>query len=192
MNSHYLCIYVFIFASSSYITVTHCDTRTLYGDRKSSYIAYPSWNISGTGILRFKFKTNQANCVLIYADDHQQKRGNGNFIKIQLVDSVIEVTLQISYYLNDNILNVQSQSSRVRIGVYLNDNNYHYVEIQRNGDNTKVTVDGFSKTISLKVHYLHLNSSLHVGGVPFVMRKYVDNDVIFEKRYCIVSLCVQV
>lgn len=168
-----------------YFTANVCaNPRTFFGERKRSYARFPSWDISETGTLKFKFKTFQANGMLLYIDDHLFPRGKGNFLKLMLVASSLEVQIQVSFPLGENSWkNVNTQSRRERLGYHLNDNHYHEVEVIRKGVGTQVKVDSEMKQLRVEGEYLVFNSSIYVGGVPNLDRTFKDSDVRHDTRY---------
>lgn len=160
------------------------NPRTFFGQKKRSFARFPPWNISETGSLKFKFKTLQANCVLLYIDDHLFPRGKGNFLKLMLFESRLAVQIQVSFPLGGNSWkNVNTQSRSERLGYHLNDNHYHEVEVIRKGVDTQVMVDSEMKQLRVEGEYLSFNSSVYIGGVPNLDRTFKDIDVSHETRY---------
>ncbi|XP_043289273.1 neurexin-4 isoform X1 [Venturia canescens] len=103
--------------------------------------------------LRFRFKTNTADGVLLYSRGTQ-----GDFIAIQLRD-------------NRMLLNIDLGSgtpTSLSVGSLLDDNMWHDVLISRNGTDIEFSVDRVLVQGRIKgdYHRLDLNRNLYIGGVP--------------------------
>ncbi|KZC15059.1 Neurexin-4 [Dufourea novaeangliae] len=103
--------------------------------------------------IRFRFKTNNADGVLMYSRGTQ-----GDYIALQLKD-------------NRMILNIDLGSgimTSLSVGSLLDDNMWHDVLISRNRKNISFSVDRVLIKGRLKgeFHRLDLNRALYIGGVP--------------------------
>ncbi|XP_057291854.1 contactin-associated protein-like 5 [Hydractinia symbiolongicarpus] len=166
------------------------DVKTFYGEKKQSYAKYKPWNATYMGTLKLKFKTQHSDGLLFYTDDHQLKKGRGNYIKLKLHNKRLELHLQLSYYLDVNNFEARTLSNKRVLGYHLNDNKYHFVEVVRIFRQTLFTLDGRTVEMTFGKNALHLNSSIYAGGVPKKQRTFVDADAIYEKRFvgCISKL----
>ncbi|KAK9299061.1 hypothetical protein QLX08_007806 [Tetragonisca angustula] len=103
--------------------------------------------------IRFRFKTNNADGVLMYSRGTQ-----GDYIALQLKD-------------NRMILNIDLGSgimTSLSVGSLLDDNMWHDVLISRNRKNISFSVDRvlIKGRIKGEFHRLDLNRALYIGGVP--------------------------
>ncbi|XP_017763103.1 PREDICTED: neurexin-4 isoform X1 [Eufriesea mexicana] len=103
--------------------------------------------------IRFRFKTNNADGILMYSRGTQ-----GDYIALQLRD-------------NRMILNIDLGSgimSSFSVGSLLDDNMWHDVLISRNRKNISFSVDRvlIKGRIKGEFHRLDLNRALYIGGVP--------------------------
>ncbi|XP_011876421.1 PREDICTED: neurexin-4 isoform X2 [Vollenhovia emeryi] len=103
--------------------------------------------------LRFRFKTNNADGVLMYSRGTQ-----GDYIALQLRD-------------NRMLLNIDLGSrimTSLSVGSLLDDNMWHDVLISRNRKNISFSVDRvlIKGRIEGEFHRLDLNRELYIGGVP--------------------------
>ncbi|XP_016910778.1 neurexin-4 isoform X1 [Apis cerana] len=103
--------------------------------------------------IRFRFKTNNADGILMYSRGTQ-----GDYIALQLKD-------------NRMILNIDLGSgimTSLSVGSLLDDNMWHDVLISRNRKNISFSVDRvlIKGRIKGEFHRLDLNRALYIGGVP--------------------------
>ncbi|XP_076625165.1 neurexin-4 isoform X3 [Colletes latitarsis] len=103
--------------------------------------------------IRFRFKTNNADGVLMYSRGTQ-----GDYIALQLKD-------------NRMLLNIDLGSgimTSLSVGSLLDDNMWHDVLISRNRKNISFSVDRvlIKGRIKGEFHRLDLNRALYIGGVP--------------------------
>ncbi|XP_076761850.1 neurexin-4 isoform X3 [Xylocopa sonorina] len=103
--------------------------------------------------IRFRFKTNNADGILMYSRGTQ-----GDYIALQLKD-------------NRMILNIDLGSgimTSLSVGSLLDDNMWHDVLISRNRKNISVSVDRVLIKAKIKGEFyrLDLNRALYIGGVP--------------------------
>ncbi|XP_012266909.1 neurexin-4 isoform X2 [Athalia rosae] len=103
--------------------------------------------------LRFRFKTNNADGVLVYSRGTQ-----GDFIALQLRD-------------NRMLLNIDLGSgvmTSLSVGSLLDDNMWHDVVISRNRRTISFSVDRvlIKGRIKGEFHRLDLNRAFYIGGVP--------------------------
>ncbi|XP_012283135.1 neurexin-4 isoform X1 [Orussus abietinus] len=103
--------------------------------------------------IRFRFKTNHADGVLVYSRGTQ-----GDFLALQLRD-------------NRMLLNIDLGSgvmTSLSVGSLLDDNMWHDVVISRNRKNIAFSVDRvlIKGRIKGEFHRLDLNRALYIGGVP--------------------------
>ncbi|XP_033339316.1 neurexin-4 isoform X1 [Megalopta genalis] len=103
--------------------------------------------------IRFRFKTNNADGVLMYSRGTQ-----GDYIALQLKD-------------NRMILNIDLGSgvmTSLSVGSLLDDNMWHDVLISRNRKNISFSVDRvlIKGRVKGEFHRLDLNRALYIGGVP--------------------------
>ncbi|XP_050596211.1 neurexin-4 isoform X1 [Bombus affinis] len=103
--------------------------------------------------IRFRFKTNNADGILMYSRGTQ-----GDYIALQLKD-------------NRMILNIDLGSdimTSLSVGSLLDDNMWHDVLISRNRKNISFSVDRvlIRGRIKGEFHRLDLNRALYIGGVP--------------------------
>ncbi|CAK9811653.1 Nrx-IV [Anthophora plagiata] len=103
--------------------------------------------------IRFRFKTNNADGILMYSRGTQ-----GDYIALQLRD-------------NRMLLNIDLGSgimTSLSVGSLLDDNMWHDVLISRNRKNISFSVDRvlIKGRIKGEFHRLDLNRALYIGGVP--------------------------
>ncbi|XP_076180729.1 neurexin-4 isoform X1 [Ptiloglossa arizonensis] len=103
--------------------------------------------------IRFRFKTNNADGVLMYSRGTQ-----GDYIALQLKD-------------NRMLLNIDLGSgiiTSLSVGSLLDDNMWHDVLISRNRKNISFSVDRvlIKGRIKGEFHRLDLNRAFYIGGVP--------------------------
>ncbi|XP_057341760.1 neurexin-4 isoform X1 [Microplitis mediator] len=103
--------------------------------------------------MRFRFKTNHADGVLVYSRGTQ-----GDFIAVQLRD-------------NKMLLNIDLGSgitTSLSVGSLLDDNMWHDVQIFRNRRDISFSVDRVLVKGRIKgdFHRLDLNRAFYIGGVP--------------------------
>lgn len=110
--------------------------------------------------IRFRFKTNNADGVLLYSRGSQ-----GDFIAVQLRD-------------NRMLLNIDLGSgitTSLSVGSLLDDNMWHDVLISRSRKNIAFSVDRVlvKGRIKGEFHRLDLNRALYIGGVPNIQEGLV-------------------
>lgn len=156
--------------------------NTFYGSEKTSYAKYRTWQSSIKGVLFLTFKTTEPDGLLLYADDQHQMRGNGNFIKIKLLDKCLVIQVQISF--STEHLSFKSEGKSFKLGTQLNDNREHVVKIQRYNQNLTMSLDGQMETyVPPNKMSLYINSSIFVGGIPPNANvAWMDNSILNEKR----------
>lgn len=143
----------------------------------SSYAQFDKWNVALNGSLRFEFKTDQPNSLLLYTDDG----GTYDFFEIKLVEGA----LRLRY-------NLGSGAQILTVGRELNDGTWHKVTVRRDGEKTLLTVDDStqSKISRGKEFYfgnLATNSDIYIGGMPTwystKLTRLALPSVIFEPRF---------
>lgn len=155
-----------------------CYTLT---NEESSFLHYKQWDASQTGVLRFKFKTNNEYGLLMYSDNSQKSSEIENFISLKLSYGKMRVTIQMG---TDDYKSKRTAT----IGKSLNDLKWHTVQIVRDAKHprsTTIKVDGEQKDIINDGHYktLELNSGLYFGGISKdVEKKIIDGSIRIQPR----------
>ncbi|XP_011301961.1 neurexin-4 isoform X1 [Fopius arisanus] len=110
--------------------------------------------------IRFRFKTNNADGVLLYSRGSQ-----GDFIAVQLRDNRMLLNMDLGSGLTTSL----------SIGSLLDDNMWHDVLISRNRKNIAFSVDRVivNGRIKGKFHRLDLNRAFYIGGVPNIQQGLV-------------------
>ncbi|XP_011306844.1 neurexin-4 isoform X1 [Fopius arisanus] len=103
--------------------------------------------------LRFRFKTNAADGVLLYSRGTQ-----GDFLAIQLRDNRMLLNIDLG----------SGMTTSFSVGSLLDDNQWHDVLISRSRRDIAFSVDRVlvKGKIKGKFHRLDLNRALYIGGVP--------------------------
>ena len=151
-----------------------CDCLTFL-NKSTSYAEFPTWNAIRKGTLQFKFKTYNRYGLLLYIDDSSTEGRSSNFLQLSLnYGGRLEVIIQMG--------EANSKSYRRRIiGSNLNNLEWHYVRLKRNGSQTVVSIDHWTAILITqgRFDYLPVNSNLYIGGVPSRLRKQVVNRGVF-------------
>ena len=144
---------------------------------QTSYAKYPKWNPCHNGSLSFEFKTDQPNGLLLYADDG----GRYDFFEVKIVGGVIRLRWNLG---NGAVI--------LTLGQNLNDEEWHKVQIERNIQETTLTVDQITQSRAtngndIEFGNLSTNSYVFIGGLPIGFSAKLSElalpSVMFEPRY---------
>ena len=164
-----------IYCQGNDIAIYEENVLTYYGKTKGSYAKYPVWKATKFGVIKFQFKTSHANGLLLYVDDHLQPKGKvqGNYMKLYLEDNQLVLEIQVS---SGTVQSIVKRTQLRKLGNYISDNNFHFVEIERHGQETKFMLDGRSAVIKFSEEILNINSAVYIGGVhpTNIPRLFVD------------------
>jgi len=150
-------------------------------DKEKSFIKFEQWNMDKTGVLKFRFKTQNPYGLILYSDNSGTSSYTESYIALKLTYGKLEVTIQMG---------ADDYKSNRRIafkGSLLNDLNWHYVEIRRDAEHSKVTHITLDKQTESIVNdgehsQLELNSGLFFGGIPQTKISMVDGSWMLEPR----------
>ena len=128
-----------------------------------TFAQYPRWNPGPNGSLEFAFQTQDPSGLLLYADDG----GSYEFFAVKLVEGAV----RLQY-------NLGGGSRLLSVGRGLNDGAWHSVRIQRNFQQTSLSVDGHTETRQAKAldHEFgsaSSNSYVYFGGLPELLTRQV-------------------
>lgn len=119
-------------------------------------------------LIRFRFKTNQENGVLLYSRGSQE-----DYIALQLVEN----RLLLNINLGSRKIGKDKETS-LTLGSLLDDNVFHEVFIERDRRSLNLSVDRvmIRDRIEGEFHKLDLDRVLYIGGVPNIEKGLVIYD----------------
>jgi len=123
-------------------------------------------------IIRFRFKTNHENGVLLYSRGTQE-----DYLALQLVEN--RLLLNINLGASKGGLNSDTRTElSMTLGSLLDDNVFHEIYIQREFRDISLSVDRviIRDKIPGMFNKLDLDGELYIGGVPHVQRGLVVYD----------------
>jgi len=122
-------------------------------------------------LIRFRFKTNRENGVLLYARGTQE-----DYLALQLVEN--RLLLNINLGARHGGAASQQTEHSLTLGSLLDDNVFHEVYISRNRRDVILSVDRvqIKDRINGEYNKLDLDGDLYIGGVPYVQRGLVVYD----------------
>ena len=105
--------------------------------------------------VRFRFKTNHQNGVLLYSHGSQ-----GDYMALQLVENRLLLNLNLGH----------KEETSMALGSLLDDNLFHEIMISRERRDVILSVDRVRIRDRIKgdFHKLNLDRHLYIGGVPHV------------------------
>ena len=125
-----------------------------------TYAKFSSWVPCHNGSVSFEFKTQNPNALLLYTDSG----GTADYYQLKLVNG--RMYLQFRFNSNKN-------PSMLSAGQNLNDNNWHMVDIIRDGRFTTLKVDDVSYTRENKMYNPETadiqtsnQNYVFIGGLP--------------------------
>ena len=120
-------------------------------------------------LIRFRFKTNKANGVLLYSRGTQE-----DYMALQLVESRILLNINLGA-MRRGTTKGESRETSITLGSLLDDNVFHEVYVERNRRDIILSVDRvkIADRIRGEFNKLDLDANLFIGGVPFVQRGLV-------------------
>ncbi|XP_060517704.1 neurexin 1 isoform X3 [Cylas formicarius] len=129
---------------------------------RESHLVLPTWNAKKSGNISFKFRTNEANGLILFNSGAPAKP---DLFAVEIYNGHIYIYLDLGGGLS------KQRGSRRRI----DDGTWHEVTFRRTGRDSRITVDGFHtdfKAIGKTTKgstTLELESNLYVGGLgpPF-------------------------
>ncbi|XP_013421404.1 neurexin-3 [Lingula anatina] len=124
---------------------------------QASYAKYTKWNPCPDGSLKFEFKTQEPDGLLVYLDDG----GSLDFIEVKLVDGA----LQFRYNMGEGV------ATEINLGGNLNDDAWHSVQIERQDGAVQLVLDAERTSKSVpndkpQFGELEGNSFLYIAGLP--------------------------
>ena len=150
-------------------------------DKEKSFVKFEQWNMNKTGVLKFRFKTQNPYGLIMYSDNSGTSSYTKSYIALKLVYAKLEVTIQMGA---DDYKSNRKKKFKDRV---LNDMDWHYVEIKRDMKHTRathITLDKHTESIYNDGEHsqLELNSGLFFGGIPHTKRNMVDGSWTLEPR----------
>jgi len=120
-------------------------------------------------LIRFRFKTNHENGVLLYARGTQE-----DYIALQLVENRLLLNINLGAR-RRGLTDIHNQETSLTLGSLLDDNVYHEVMIRRERRSLELSVDRvlIRDRIRGEFNKLDLDNDLFIGGVPYVQRGLV-------------------
>merc|ERR1712038_1079555 len=120
-------------------------------------------------LIRFRFKTNHENGVLLYARGTQE-----DYIALQLVENRLLLNINLGAR-RRGYTDIHNQETSLTLGSLLDDNVFHEVMIRRERRNLELSVDRvlIKDRIRGEFNKLDLDNDLFIGGVPYVQRGLV-------------------
>ncbi|XP_045465239.1 neurexin-1 isoform X1 [Harmonia axyridis] len=126
---------------------------------RESHLILPPWNAKKTGNISFKFRTNEANGLILFNGGVRPPRVD--LFSIEIYNGHIYIHLDLGSGA------VKQRGSRRRI----DDGSWHEVSFRRNGRDARITVDGFHTDFKTPEGStsLELDGNMYVGGLgpPF-------------------------
>ncbi|ESP00130.1 hypothetical protein LOTGIDRAFT_141314 [Lottia gigantea] len=140
-----------------------------------SYAKFDHWEPCINGSLSFEFKTDRPNALLFYIDD-----GHSSFFELKLVAGIARLRL-----------NLGDGTVILSAGQSLNDQQWHKVEIRRDGEQTTLTVDKIEHTRTLHGNKFDTNNItdlyFFIGGLPNDYDQKLTSlalpSVVFEPKF---------
>lgn len=120
---------------------------------KHSHLRLPAWNAVYRGTLEFNFRTVEPTGLILFSGSQSRN----DFIAVEIYDAIL--------YL---VINLGNKAQRFRFsGVQIDDGKPHYVRIERDGRDLKLTLDNEERqdTIDGTDTSLELGAIFFVGGV---------------------------
>ncbi len=151
----------------------------LEGSRES-YAKFPRWDPCQNGSLSVEFRSTKENGVLLYQDDG----GYMDFFEVKLIKG----HLRLRWNLGDRAMMLTSISDN------LVDDQWHKMEIKRNGSVTSLIIDK-TMEVSKRAHSgqdlnfgnTSSNSAVYIGGVPLDymtrLRELALPSIVFESKF---------
>ena len=120
-------------------------------------------------VIRFRFKTNDENGVLLYAKGTQE-----DYFALQLVENRLLLNINLGAR-RTGMTGAQNQETSLTLGSLLDNNIFHEVMISRNRRDIVLSVDRvrIKDRIQGEFNKLDLDGFLYIGGVPYVQRGLV-------------------
>lgn len=158
-----------------------CTAFTFEGS-STSYGKFSSWVPCHNGTISFEFKTLGPDALLLYTDSGNKKISD-DYFELKLINGIMHLVFKINRERN--------MISSAKDG--LNDNNWHMVDLIRDGRLTTLRVDGVARTVEDK-HYEtdHVtfgdspDSFVYIGGLPVEfnnrLEKLAHSQAIFEQH----------
>ena len=121
-------------------------------------------------LIRFRFKTNKENGVLLYSRGTQE-----DYLALQLVENRLLLNINLGATRGSTM---EGTETSLTLGSLLDDNVYHEIYISRERRDIILSVDRVQirDRINGEFNKLDLDGNLYIGGVPFVQRGLVVYD----------------
>jgi len=119
--------------------------------------------------IRFRFKTNYENGVLLYAKGTQE-----DYFALQLVENRLLLNINLGAR-RRGYVDAHNRETSLTLGSLLDDNVFHEVMISRDRRDIVLSVDRVRIRDRIKGEFnkLDLDGYLYIGGVPYVQRGLV-------------------
>ncbi|CAM1325516.1 NRXN2 (predicted) [Pycnogonum litorale] len=149
---------------------------TLEGSQ-TSYAQFRKWYVGLNGSFSLEFQTVEPHSLLMYTDDG----GYYDFFELKLVEG----SARLRY-------NVGGGATVLSLGRGLNDNEWHRVDIHRNYNETRLTIDGEFQNKVVRGNDQNFgnfstNGFVYVGGIPSYYSSKLSHlalpSVVFEPRF---------
>ena len=120
-------------------------------------------------VVRFRFKTNDENGVLLYAKGTQE-----DYFALQLVENRLLLNINLGAR-RTGMTEAHNQETSLTLGSLLDNNVFHEVMISRERRDLVLSVDRVQirDRIQGEFNKLDLDGYLYIGGVPYVQRGLV-------------------
>ncbi|GLV43351.1 Neurexin 1 [Carabus blaptoides fortunei] len=126
---------------------------------RDSHLILPPWNAKKTGTISFKFRTNEANGLIVYNGGIRPPRSD--FFAVEVLNGHVYVHLDLGSG------GVKVRASRRRV----DDGSWHELVLRRTGRDGRVTVDGSPAEFVTTgdSNQLELDGPMYLGGMspPF-------------------------
>lgn len=117
----------------------------VFSANSNTYIAFDSWRPCLTGYIRFDIRTTAQDGTLAYIDD----RGKFDFFYLKLIQGKLRL-----------LFNLGNDRQAINVNMKINDEKWHTVLIQRNGQITILNIDNGLAVNSTITH----SEDLYFGG----------------------------
>ena len=138
-----------------------CSSLTFEGS-STSYAKFSSWVPCHNGSISFEFKTSIPDSLLLYTDSGNKKISD-DYFELKLINGIMHLVFKINQ--ERNMIHSAKDD--------LNDNNWHMVDLIREGRLTTLRVDGVARTVEDKFYQTdHVtfgdspDSFVYIGGLP--------------------------
>lgn len=170
--------YFYWFVILSLNLIAFCYSFNFDGS-SSSFSKFESWVPCHNGTITFEFKTHSSSALLFYTDGG---RKTPDYFELKLINGIMHLTFMLN-----------NERNMLSAGQNLNNNEWHSVDLIRDGRLTTLKVDEFSYTREDKNYspeYVTFGDSnenyVFIGGLPLDYNQKLSElahpQVVFEPR----------